>query len=125
MFFVVLLLVVGTAAQILSLRMDAQREQAWLTPLVAEGAQLIADTVGTSLDQLAGGKVDPAAAASTGLASAAQPGAERQRILEILRQPGRRWVIVDCKNGLGNRLRALASAMAVAESIGRLSLIHI
>ena len=30
-----------------------------------------------------------------------------------------RYVIIDVKNGLGNRLRALASAMAVAEYLGR------
>ena len=35
--------------------------------------------------------------------------------LSILRRSRTRYVIIDAKNGLGNRLRALASAMAVAE----------
>ena len=39
--------------------------------------------------------------------------------LSILRRSRTRYVIIDAKNGLGNRLRALASAMAVAEYLGR------
>lgn len=48
-----------------------------------------------------------------------------ERALEQLRRSasGSRWVIVNCKNGLGNRLRALASAMAVAQSLERRLLI--
>jgi len=38
---------------------------------------------------------------------------------ELLRSSRRKYVIVDAKNGLGNRLRAFASASAVAASLGR------
>ena len=36
-----------------------------------------------------------------------------------LRESSTRYILVDAKNGLGNRLRALASAMSVAAAIGR------
>ena len=39
--------------------------------------------------------------------------------LELLRRSRRKYVIVDAKHGLGNRLRALASAMSVAAALGR------
>ena len=39
--------------------------------------------------------------------------------LELLRRSRRKYVIVDAKNGLGNRLRALASAMSVAAALQR------
>ena len=39
--------------------------------------------------------------------------------LAFLRRSKKRYVIIDAKNGLGNRLRALASAMSVAESLDR------
>jgi len=39
--------------------------------------------------------------------------------LQMLRDSRERYVIVDAKNGLGNRLRALASAMAVAATLDR------
>mmetsp|Transcript_8608 Transcript_8608/g.18732 ORF Transcript_8608/g.18732 Transcript_8608/m.18732 type:complete len:480 (+) Transcript_8608:481-1920(+) len=39
--------------------------------------------------------------------------------LELLRSSPRPYVVVNAKNGLGNRLRALASAMAVAEALNR------
>ena len=37
--------------------------------------------------------------------------------LELLRRSRRKYVIVDAKHGLGNRLRALASAMSVAAAV--------
>ena len=39
--------------------------------------------------------------------------------LELLRRSRRKYVIVDAKHGLGNRLRALASAMSVAAALQR------
>jgi len=39
--------------------------------------------------------------------------------LAMLRRTRRRYVIADVKNGLGNRLRALASAMSLAQWLGR------
>ena len=39
--------------------------------------------------------------------------------LELLRRSHRKYVIVDAKNGLGNRLRALVSAMSVAAALQR------
>jgi len=39
--------------------------------------------------------------------------------LDLLRSSRTRYVVVDVKNGLGNRMRALASAMAVANRLGR------
>ena len=42
-----------------------------------------------------------------------------QAALASLSSSRRRYVIIDAKNGLGNRLRAVASAMAVARAIGR------
>lgn len=39
--------------------------------------------------------------------------------LAMLRHSKKRYVVVDVKNGLGNRLRALASAMSVAHSLKR------
>ena len=41
------------------------------------------------------------------------------RALERIRASGSPYVIVDARNGLGNRLRALASGMAVAKSLHR------
>ena len=41
------------------------------------------------------------------------------RALERMRASGSPYVIVDARNGLGNRLRALASGMAVAKSLHR------
>jgi hypothetical protein len=40
-------------------------------------------------------------------------------VLTFLGQSRERFVIVNAKNGLGNRLRALASAMSVADYLGR------
>ena len=37
----------------------------------------------------------------------------------LLRRSTKRYVVVDAKNGLGNRLRALASGMAVSARLGR------
>ena len=42
-----------------------------------------------------------------------------QALLSFLARTRHRYIIVDAKNGLGNRLRALASAMSVAQSLGR------
>ena len=39
--------------------------------------------------------------------------------LAMLRASSTKYVLVDAKNGLGNRLRALASAMSVAAALGR------
>ena len=39
--------------------------------------------------------------------------------LNMMRQSNQRYVVVHVKNGLGNRLRALASAMAVAAKLNR------
>mmetsp|Transcript_13793 Transcript_13793/g.29888 ORF Transcript_13793/g.29888 Transcript_13793/m.29888 type:complete len:436 (-) Transcript_13793:122-1429(-) len=39
--------------------------------------------------------------------------------LELMRRSEQKYVVVDVKNGLGNRLRALASAMAVAAELRR------
>ena len=39
--------------------------------------------------------------------------------LAMLRTSSTKYVLVDAKNGLGNRLRALASAMSVAAALGR------
>ena len=39
-----------------------------------------------------------------------------EQILQIIRESERLWLVVEVKNGLGNRLRALASAMAVPPS---------
>ena len=44
---------------------------------------------------------------------------EPHEALQQLRSSKKRFVVVDAKNGLGNRLRALASAMAVAEATHR------
>jgi len=57
-----------------------------------------------------------ATAAGTGSASR-DPG--WVAALQMLRDSRERYVIVDAKNGLGNRLRALASAMAVAATLDR------
>ena len=38
------------------------------------------------------------------------------KIVRVLRTSKRRWLVVEVRNGLGNRLRALASAMAVARA---------
>ena len=43
--------------------------------------------------------------------------------LQQLSRSTSRFIVVDAKNGLGNRLRALASAMAVAEATGRSTLL--
>jgi len=53
-----------------------------------------------------------------GAASAAQPPGW-VTALQMLRDSETKYVIVDVKNGLGNRLRALASAMSVAVVLNR------
>jgi len=53
-------------------------------------------------------------------AEAAKPlGAGVLAALHLLRSSHKKYIIVDAKNGLGNRLRALASAMSVAEVLNR------
>mmetsp|Transcript_13376 Transcript_13376/g.31847 ORF Transcript_13376/g.31847 Transcript_13376/m.31847 type:complete len:467 (-) Transcript_13376:237-1637(-) len=42
-----------------------------------------------------------------------------QAALHMMRRSSHKYVVVDVKNGLGNRLRAMASARAVAAALGR------
>ena len=42
-----------------------------------------------------------------------------QEAMQMMRESSRKYVVVDVKNGLGNRLRAMASARSVASVLGR------
>jgi len=65
-------------------------------------------------------------ALDVGVINQSEPRASRwharlswQAALHMLRKSHGRYVVVDAKNGLGNRLRAMASARAVAHALGR------
>ena len=54
-----------------------------------------------------------------GIGPGSMLGSNWRGALAFLRRSRLRYVVIDAKNGLGNRLRALASAMSVAEHLGR------
>jgi len=76
------------------------------------------------ISQLSTPFLGSAVPSSTYLApSEVAPGLQRETgwvaAMRMLRNARRPYVIIDAKNGLGNRLRALASAMAMAASLQR------
>mmetsp|Transcript_28896 Transcript_28896/g.88598 ORF Transcript_28896/g.88598 Transcript_28896/m.88598 type:complete len:447 (+) Transcript_28896:151-1491(+) len=60
---------------------------------------------------------DPTPPSSSAAVTHIEPG--WVKALKLLREAETKFVIVEAKNGLGNRLRALASAMSVAAVLGR------
>ena len=68
-------------------------------------------------------QVSPSQASPSSSASSSSPGVSHatgwEAALAMLRSSSTKYVLVDAKNGLGNRLRALASAMSVAAALGR------
>lgn len=68
---------------------------------------------------LARGAAASTAASVVAPSNAAVITLDMEAALALLRRSRKRYVIADVKNGLGNRLRALASAMSLAASLGR------
>ena len=68
-------------------------------------------------------QASPSQASPSSSASSSSPGVSHatgwEAALAMLRSSSTKYVLVDAKNGLGNRLRALASAMSVAAALGR------
>jgi hypothetical protein len=64
-----------------------------------------------------GSAAAPPGGEGTGASAAPEPG--WVRALRLLRESPTKYVIVEVKNGLGNRLRAMASAMSVASVLDR------
>ena len=68
-------------------------------------------------------QASPSQASPSSSASSSSPGVSHatgwEAALAMLRASSTKYVLVDAKNGLGNRLRALASAMSVAAALGR------
>ena len=68
-------------------------------------------------------QASPSQASPSSSASSSSPGVSHatgwEAALAMLRSSSTKYVLVDAKNGLGNRMRALASAMSVAAALGR------
>ena len=68
-------------------------------------------------------QASPSQALPSSSASSSSPGVSHatgwEAALAMLRSSSTKYVLVDAKNGLGNRMRALASAMSVAAALGR------
>ena len=68
-------------------------------------------------------QASPSQASPSSSSSSAAAGVSHatgwEAALAMLRSSSTKYVLVDAKNGLGNRLRALASAMSVAAALGR------
>ena len=68
-------------------------------------------------------QASPSQASPSSSSSSSSPGVSHatgwEAALAMLRSSSTKYVLVDAKNGLGNRMRALASAMSVAAALGR------
>ena len=68
-------------------------------------------------------QASPSQASPSSSSSSAAAGVSHatgwEAALAMLRSSSTKYVLVDAKNGLGNRMRALASAMSVAAALGR------
>ena len=64
-------------------------------------------------------QASPSSSSSSSAAAGVSHATGWEAALAMLRSSSTKYVLVDAKNGLGNRMRALASAMSVAAALGR------
>ena len=64
-------------------------------------------------------QASPSSSSSSSSAAGVSHATGWEAALAMLRSSSTKYVLVDAKNGLGNRMRALASAMSVAAALGR------